>query len=384
MREKRRFLRFVKLRKIRYLLSGERGKWQECAIIDLSRKGMKIQFHEGIAVDAAIFFVLNVPGEAVPINLKGIVKRIEGSGCNYTGGIELTERLDDETFIKIMNGYSAFAAQGNIGAASTKEVREDGDTPAQKKIPALFAHVSFTNTSCKQAFSFISSSVSLFSLVLFLSLPVFFLMVTGYFSGNPFNGDIEKKGKVVQLKGVPSSTSPAKIASEQHIPAAPDKPGMQNEGTVPRLNSSSSKTLKEEGGSLYFLSLKQYQRADETLFDLILQANPVLTDIRKIHDDQKITLPPITPESYIIKITDGNYQVHVGTFENMDVVGTHADNLIYLGKSIVIQPHRFSGSDIWYRVLLGSFKSQGEALKAVKALNKKGIIYIPPKVNAAS
>jgi len=159
---------------------------------------------------------------------------------------------------------------------------------------------------------------------------------------------------------------------------------MQYEGTVPRLNSSSSKTLKEEGGSLYFLALQQYQRADETLFDLILQANPALTDIRQIHDDQKITLPPITPESYIKKITDGNYQVHVGTFENMDVVGTHADNLIYLGKSIVIQPHRFSGTDIWYRVLLGSFKSQGEALKAVKALNKKGIIYIPPKVNAES
>ena len=378
MREKRRFLRFVKLRKIRYLLSGERGKWQECAIIDLSRRGMKIQFHEGIAVDATIFFVINVPGEAVPINLKGIVKRIEGNGCNYTGGIELTERLDDETFIKIMNGYSAFAAQGNIGAASTKEVREDGDTPAQKKIPALFAHVSFTNTSFKQAFSFISSSVSLFSLVLFLSLPVFFLMVTGYFSGSPLNREIEKADRVMQRKGVPANTHPDSIA------VALDNPSIHNEVTVSRVNYAYTKSLKEGGGSLYFLTLNHYRRADETLFDLILQANPALTDIRQIHDDQKITLPPITPESYIKKITDGNYQVHVGTFENMDVVGTHADNLIYLGKSIVIQPHQFSGTDIWYRVLLGSFKSQGEALKAVKALNKKGIIYIPPKVNAES
>jgi phage tail protein X len=384
MREKRSFLRFVKLRKMRYLLSGEMGKWQECAIIDLSRRGMKIQFHEGIALDATIFLVLNVPGEAVPINLKGIVKRIEGSGCNFTGGVELTEQLDDKTFIKIMNGYSPCAAQGKTGTAGTKKVSEDGYTPAQKKIPALFSQVSFTNPSFKQAFLFISSSVSLFSLVLFLSLPVFFLMATGYFSGNPMNGDMQKKDEIIRLKGAPSITSPADIGSAHRTTAALDNPSIHHDPALPRVIDSSRGVRTHEGGSLYFLALQQYQRADETLFDLILQANPALTDMRNISADQQITLPLITPESYIKKITNGNYQVHVGTFENMDLVGTYTDMLIYLGKSIVIQPHRFSRSDIWYRILLGSFKTQGEALQAVQALNKKGIIYIQPKASTES
>ena len=382
MKEKRRFLRFVKLRKIRYLLAGGRGKWQECAIIDVSRMGMKIRLHQLIDVDATMFFVLTIPGESVPINLKGKLKRIEGREGYFYGGIELTERLGDETFVKIMNGYSA--SQGKSETAGTKEASEDAYTPKRKTIPALFLKESLTNTSCKQVFSFISSSVSLFSLVLFLSLPVCFLMITGYFSGNPSKGDMQKHDLVVQVEGVPSSTFPAGIDSAQHTTAALDNPSIQNKTSVPRVNDASSRVPTEAGGSLYFLALQQHRRADETLFDLILQANPALTDIREMHDDQKITLPAITPESYIQKITDGSYHVHVGTFENMDLVGIYSDKVLSLGKSIIIEPHHFSAREVWYRVLLGDFKSKEEALEMVKTLNRKGIIYIPPKGSSKS
>jgi len=384
MREQRRFLRFAKLRKIRYLLSGERVKWQECAILDLSRIGMKIQFHEGIDVDSTIFFVLNVPGEAVPINLKGTLRRIEGRGDNFTGGVELTEKLDDEIFIKIMQGYSTYPPQEKMGTAYTKEVSENPYTPMQTTIPALFSKVSFSNPSWKHAFSFISSSVTLFSLLLFLSLPVFFLMVTGYFSANPMNREIEKNDRVMQRKGVPANTHPDRKAAPEDSTTVLDNPSIHNAATVSRVNYAYTKSLKEAGGSLYFLALNHYRRADETVFDLILQANPALTDIRQIHDDQKITLPVITAESYIKRITAGSYQVHVGTFENMDLVATCSDKVISLGKSIAIEPHRFSPSDTWYRVLLGNFKSNGEALQAVQALKKKGIIYIPPRAIAES
>jgi hypothetical protein len=209
-------------------------------------------------------------------------------------------------------------------------------------------------------------------------------MVTGYFSGKPSNGDLDKKEEVVQLKEVLSPTNSGSIVSGEHTIDLIDNPSMQHEATLPKLTTSSTRALKEEGGNLYFLALKHYQWADETLFDLILQANPALTDIRQIHDDQKIILPVITAESYIKNITDGNYRVHVGTFETMDLVGIYSDKVIYLEKSIVIQPHRFSSQDIWYRVLLGNFTSKEKALKAVRALNKKGIIYIPPAVTAES
>jgi hypothetical protein len=384
MREKRRFLRFGQLRKIRYLLSGEMGKWQECAILDLSRIGMKIQFHEAIDVDSTIFFVLNVPGEAVPINLKGTLRRIEGRKDTFTGGVELTEQLDDEMFIKIMQGYSTYPPQETIGTARTQKVSEDPYTPMQTSIPALSSKVSFSNSSWKHAFSFISSSVTLFSLVLFLSLPVFFLLVTGYFSGNPMSGEIEKNDRVMQLKGVPANTLADSRTAPAHTTAILDNTSIHNAAPVPRVNYAYTTSLKDAGGSLHFLALNHYQRADETLFDLILQANPALTDIRQIHDDQKIILPVITAQSYIKRITAGSYQVHVGTFENMDLVATFSDKVISLGKSIAIEPHRFSPRDTWYRVLLGNFKSNGEALQTVQALREKGIIYIPPRSIAES
>ena len=76
-----------------------------------------------------------------------------------------------------------------------------------------------------------------------------------------------------------------------------------------------SVVFKEEGGSLYAIAMKHYQRANETLFDLIVQANPHITNVRQIGDDQTITLPVITPESYIVKIKDNEYRVHIATFE---------------------------------------------------------------------
>lgn len=377
MREKRQFLRLLTLRKIRYLLSGKTEKWQECAIIDLSRIGMKIRFHEGIDVDSTIYFVLNVPGETVPINLTGILRRIEGTGTDFTGGVELTERLSNETFIKIMNGYSANVPQEITGTESTEGVGEAIYTPAQKTIPALFSKTSFTSPISKQVFSFLSSSVSLFSLVLFLSLPLFYLMVTGYFSGKTTKEEIQQSNAGMQVKEVPSSISQKRTVSSEKSTTGFDTPSMQQAAVVSRANPFHTISLKEAGGSLYFLALQHYRRADETLFDLILQANPTLTDIRKIHDNHRIILPVINAKSYIRKNSDGNYHVHVGTYENMDLVGSNSDKVLYLGKSILIEPHHFSSRDIWYRVLLSNFTTKREAMQAVKELKRKGIIYIP-------
>jgi len=138
--------------------------------------------------------------------------------------------------------------------------------------------------------------------------------------------------------------------------------------------------LKEEGGSLYFLALKHYQRANETLFDLILKANPNITDVRQIDDDQKITLPVITPESYIEKGSDGMYRVHVGTFETPEVASLYYNKVSGLEKILILDSHKFSPEDTWYRLMISFFTSKEEALKTVTLLSEQGIIYIPPEV----
>ena len=85
--------------------------------------------------------------------------------------------------------------------------------------------------------------------------------------------------------------------------------------------------FKEEGGSLYALALKHYRQANETLFDLILSANPAITDVRKIGDGQHITLPVITPASYVTELSDGGYRVHIGTFETFDSAVTYSKKI---------------------------------------------------------
>ena len=82
--------------------------------------------------------------------------------------------------------------------------------------------------------------------------------------------------------------------------------------------------FKEEGGSLYSIALKHYLRTNTTLFDLILQANPTIIDIRQIDDNLKITIPLITPESYVKELSTGSYRVYIGTFETHELATSYS------------------------------------------------------------
>ncbi len=208
---------------------------------------------------------------------------------------------------------------------------------AKETIPPLIPKQHFTLYSVKKIVSLKNGSVSLYYLLLLISIPLFSLTARGYSSSNLYNEGNQKE--------------------DVHIVV-----------------------LKEEGGSLYFLALKHYQRANETLFDLILQANPTITDVRQIGDEQKIALPVITSESYVQKVSDGNYRVHVGTFESHEVASLYYNKVSVLEKTLILDSHKFSSKDTWFRLMIGFFTSKEEALKTVNLLSEQGIIYIPPKV----
>ena len=142
--------------------------------------------------------------------------------------------------------------------------------------------------------------------------------------------------------------------------------------------------LKNEGGTLYSLARNHYQKADETLFDLIMQANPAISDVRKIDGEQIITLPQITAASYSNKLPDGNYRVHIGTFETYALAKLYAKNLNDSEKRLFIEPHPFSSQDTWYRLTMGDFTSKEDALKKAQYLSEKGIIFIPPTVRVGA
>jgi len=138
-----------------------------------------------------------------------------------------------------------------------------------------------------------------------------------------------------------------------------------------------SVVFKEAGGSLYAIAIKHYQRANETLFDLIVQANPHITNVRQIGDDQTIILPAITPESYIVKIKDNEYRVHIATFEIFESAVEYSEKMTEPEKLLFIESREFSPQDTWYRLTMGDFATKEEALKTVNLLTEASLIYIP-------
>ena len=226
--------------------------------------------------------------------------------------------------------------------------------------------------------SFKKKSLPILSLLLVLSLTLLLLVVRGYCFSKQFYEGHQDNSLVVQLKEVPSSIESTEITLEQLIILADNRLAIPNEPAVYKERTFHRAVFKEEGGSLYSLSLKYYQKANETLFDLILQANPNITDVRQINDDQEIILPIITPESYITRVSGGLYRVHVGTFETTEMANLYSDKVSDLKKVLILESHKFSPQDTWCRLMASSFTDKGEALKTVNLLREQGIIYIPP------
>lgn len=375
MIDKRGFFRFLRQRKMQYFSEKSIGNLQEGTIIDVSRKGMRILFQEKIDIGSTICLQIPVPGASVPINVNGTLQRIQESGNDFIAGIELTKMLDDEKFRQLLMGYSL--SRKKINTKLIKKASKDANVPTEETHLPLISKQHFTLPFFRKVFSLKGAAISFFSLLLLLSL--IFSVERGYFPGNLLNEGNQKEDMVIQRKEAPSSIESTEIVSNQLISSADAHLATQIEPVVSREKGVHVAVLKEEGGSLHFLALKHYQQANETLFDLILQANPSITDVRQIHEDQKITLPVITSESYIKKVSDGTYQVYIGTFKTHNLAALYSKKVIDLGKPLIFDSHKFSSEDTWHRLLIGNFKNKEEALKTVTLLKEHAIIYVPPE-----
>ena len=199
MKSKRRFLRVTKKHTTRYSSQGKIENIQDCTIIDVSRKGMKIVFPEKIDLGAIICLQLPVavPGELAAVTINAQLKWIEKRENAFIGGIELTEKLDDEQFEKLLIGYTL--SEKKISTSIIKEViqidkahtAEMSSSSASRKHPGL--------SSLKAAFALVHIPVSPVSLMLPVTLTALFLLISGYSSFTLFNGDVQKNGTAVNL-----------------------------------------------------------------------------------------------------------------------------------------------------------------------------------------
>jgi len=303
---------------------------------------------EKITADAAIFLEIPVPGAGEPICVRGTVKWIEKRKSNYCGGIALSTTLDDEAFRKCFVGYYLEETR------ESKEVTYDANAPRNQVVYSLCEQERSALFPVKHPVSLKGVSVSLLFLLLLVVFPLLFLNVRGYSSSSPYKGTNQK-------------TVVADLQGENH-----GKAGISRKEGTPRV------VFKDGGGSLYALALKHYQKANETLFDLILSANPAIRDVRNIGDGEHITLPVITPASYVQKVSDGGYRVHIGTFETFESAVAYSKKIATTEKLLAIESHEFSSQDTWYRLTQGDYSTQEEALQAAVLLKEKALIYIPP------
>ena len=288
----------------------------------------------------------------------------------YAKGIPRTINILCDNAFLIGYGLS----QKKINAKILKEVIEDLRVhTAEDFTPGISEYLHFS--SFKKALSFKNVPIYLFSIIFLVSLPLLFLTNKEFFlGGKPF--------KLVNIKRGTELVSDHPVLPADSQPEIKMKP-VQIKLDVSYEEDNFQAVVFREGDSLYAISLDKYRKADETLFDLILQANPAITDVRKIHTDQKINLPVITPESYIKKSPDGTYQIHLGTFETFELATAFSNKVIHFGKQSIIEPREFSSKDTWHRVMMGNFDSKDEALKAVNLLKELDLIYVPSELQVA-
>jgi len=101
IRIKRRSGRFLTKLGAHYFLSTKKGEWRKCAIFNISPVGIGAEFYEHNEVGSTIHLMIDIPGEAKPIMVKGSIKWMKQKGNRFIGGIELAETLDDVTFSKL-------------------------------------------------------------------------------------------------------------------------------------------------------------------------------------------------------------------------------------------------------------------------------------------
>ena len=207
----------------------------------------------------------------------------------------------------------------------------------------------------------------------------------------------------VSIPAIKNSMPEAAIASNkpvavETIPPQPPKPETaptpQADSTTPNqqvkvatqtMNAEPLDALRKEDSSdkivtaaknncISILAKRHYNRTNLTIFSLILDANPSITDVNLILINQPIKIPEITKNSLIVEKPDGSCRIYLGTFETPDAAKRYQYEAILKEKEINVIPRKVSPRETWYRVEVNKIKSRDECLQVINALQQKGLL----------
>jgi cell division protein FtsN len=85
-------------------------------------------------------------------------------------------------------------------------------------------------------------------------------------------------------------------------------------------------------------------------------------------------MPKITEGSLIIQSSDRTYKINVGTFWSPKSAKFYRSEPSLKGKEIDIVTRKATPKETWYRVVVGKFDSENEALKVISILKDKKLL----------
>ena len=137
---------------------------------------------------------------------------------------------------------------------------------------------------------------------------------------------------------------------------------------------STESIIIKTGQNISLLAHQYYGRSNITRVDLILDSNPEITNANLISVNQKVRMPKITEGSLIIQSSDRTYKINVGTFWSPKSAEFYRSEPSLRGKEIEIVARKATPEDTWYRVVVGKFDSEDEALKVISILKDRKML----------
>jgi general secretion pathway protein A len=157
----------------------------------------------------------------------------------------------------------------------------------------------------------------------------------------------------------------------RELPVAPSSAFLMR---VNNETQSTKSIIVKTGQSISRLAQQYYGMSNLTRADLILDSNPEITNANLISVNQKVRMPKITEESMIVKSSERTYKINVGTFWSPKFAELYRSEPSLRGKEIEIVSKKATPNETWYRVLVGKFNSEDEALKVISILKDKKLL----------
>jgi hypothetical protein len=161
------------------------------------------------------------------------------------------------------------------------------------------------------------------------------------------------------------------------LPVKAPQPAVSPSVSLMRVNKetrSTEYTVVKTGQSISRLAQRYYGRSNITRADFILDFNPEITNANLISINQKVRIPKITEESLIVKSSDRTCKINVGTFWSPQFAELYRNEPSLKGKGIEIVAKKAAPNEIWYRVFVGKFNNEDEALKVISILRYKKLL----------